>query len=129
MKKFNLNSFYIDNKIENKNCSIEQLLQPVTLERWKEWENNIGEMFIDQNSHLLSHLPIAGYFMAKYPEHATEIIDEVINNKFGEVLGLKDIIEGDDEEKYEEFIQHLCDYINLTTNTKARVNYHLINQE
>lgn len=104
-----------------------ELLQEVTCERIRDWEHEAGESFLDQTGYIIPHLPLAGFFMAKYPEKASDLIQEVINNKYGEAMSVEHVIVSEfSEENYNKFFDTLCEYINLTVNTKIRVNYALI---
>lgn len=101
----------------------------VTSELISEWEDFHGESYLDYNGSTLLYLPFAGYMLAFYPQHASEIL-ESMNSLSGEPQSIEQIVigSGDDKDFYkirEKFFNHLCDYVNLTTVTRGRVLYSL----
>ena len=117
--------------IEKRELTVEEASREVTFDRIQDFHYSAGEDFVDQFG-TINHLILGGYLMGKHPEISTEILKEC-NNKYGEALGLKQIYIdnfGEDDTKSEElFYRDLCEFINLTTSLKKRVNQILIQVE
>lgn len=104
----------------------EEKSRDITPERIRNYETTVGESFLDGHSSLMCIDTVIGFFLARYPEKAVELI-RVGNEKFREVLSLEEIFVPEwDEEENNKFLQTICDYVNLTVKTKARINQVLI---
>lgn len=111
----------------------EEANRELTPERFSEFMGEIGEDFLDgRGGGYIPFQVFAGYLIAKEPHLAKEIIEE-LNNPYGEMLGLQDIInehydpEGSDWEKpFNILYTYICDFCNMTVNTKMKINRQLI---
>ena len=98
--------------------SPDELKREITASRIAGFEGEVGESiledFLDVNAHVFG-----GYLMAKYPEHAPFILEE-LNSKYSSANTCTELFM--ENERWEEFWQVLADFINLTVHTKAKAN-------
>lgn len=104
----------------------EEKLKEITPERIRNYEIDCGESFLDQHGSTFDTQIVIGFFLAKHPERAVELL-EISNSKYAEVLNIEhEFVPEYNEEEYNKFLQTLCDFVNLTVNTKRRLNQILI---
>lgn len=113
--------------IRKRELTDEEANTPITSDRIRSYEIEIGESFIDQHGSGLNRQAIMGFMMARHPDKATELL-EMGNSQYLDLNALDDIFmpEGWKEEEYSKMLQDVCDFINLTVATKRRINTILI---
>lgn len=116
MEKTTIDGF----KLPKRELTEEEATRDITPERIREFENHVGEDFIDQYDHLFNAEIVAGFLLARHPHKATELL-EWASGDHASLNDLSEIIEEDDRR-----LQDICDYINLTVNLKKRLNMNLI---
>jgi hypothetical protein len=104
----------------------EEKSKEVTPERIRNYEIDCGESFLDQHGSTFDIQIVIGFFLARYPERAAELL-EIANDEYAEVMNIEhEFVPEYNEEEYVKFLQTLCDFVNLTVNTKRRINQILI---
>jgi len=113
--------------------TVEEANMELTIERFLEYMKYIGEDFLDDRGG--GYIPFkifGGYLLAKEPHLSKEIM-EVLNDKYGEMLGLQEVInnyysadDNDWENPFKVLYGHICDFVNMTKTTKMKVNRQLI---
>lgn len=112
--------------IAKRDLTEEESSRDLTPERIRAFETTVGESFIDTYDHLFNAHAIVGFLMARHPDKASELL-AVINTKYPTLNDLNDIFVSDwNEEDHCKMLQDICDFINLTVKTKARMNSNLI---
>ena len=101
----------------------EEATRPLTLERFNEFHQEVGEDFVDQFGSINIHI-FGGYILAKHPEWCVEIL-EICNDKYGEALSVEHLYV-DKGLTEDDFYTDLAEFINLTVALKKRVNQVLI---
>lgn len=111
----------------------EEATREVTVQRFKDWHAVVGEGFMDD--HGGGNIPykiFGGFLLAKRPDLNKEICD-ILNDQFGEMLSFEHLIEdqhpGEDVEweiAFNEFYGYVCEFVNLTTGVKKKINESLI---
>lgn len=108
----------------------EEAALPITMERLNAYHNEIEDDFLDASGDIIYVKTYAGYLMHKYPEKALQILNIINNYKclcasdLIEIYELKDF-EGENDLFYADYIE----FINLTINSKRRMNEILISVE
>ena len=110
--------------MEQRELTEEEVAREITLERFDDYHADAGEDWWDDNGGIINKNFFLGYLLARFPESYDKIL-EVANDKdkdvpdvFGELY---------EEEVCDLFYQTLADFLNLTVNTKKKVNEVLIN--
>lgn len=99
----------------------EEANRDITLERFQEWHNEVGEDFCDQISNINEKI-LGGFLMCKHPDKSHQIL-KILNEK-GDALELQGIYE--DDPHNDKFYTDFAEFINLTVHLKKRVNQILI---
>lgn len=111
--------------IPKRELTEEEATREVTLKRFQIFHHQVGEDFVDQFPYVNVKI-FGGYMMAKHPDLSTEIL-KIVNNKWGEALGIKSLIDKNyDDSDADKFYTELAEFINLTGNLKKMVNQVLI---
>lgn len=109
----------------------EEANREITLERFTDYHHTVGECFVDQHG-FVDHKIFGGYLMCLHPQWSKEIL-KVLNDKYGEALGLLHIYEdelgSDDEIGWNMFYTDLAIFANLTGNLKKNINQILIQED
>lgn len=103
----------------------------VTLDRFDNYHHAVGEDFVDQHEVFFNERFVAGYILCKYPDWNKELID-AINQKYSSVGTILEVYKEkieDDETSINTFYSDLSEFINLTVQTKEKVNQVLIQLE
>lgn len=104
----------------------EEKSMKITIDRINEYHYQIGEDFLEYSQdYLLDRYVFGGYLIAKYPEKSLEII-EIMNDECYEVHNFAELFPYNENLDLEEHYIHVCDFANLTVNTKERFNEVLI---
>lgn len=113
--------------IKKRMLTNEEKDMPLTAERIRTYEIHVGESFLDQHGSEINLLAVMGFLMALHPHKAKELL-EMGNSEYGDLNSLDDIFlpDGWNEKDYSNMLQDVCDFINLTVETKSRLNTILI---
>lgn len=113
--------------IPKRELTEEEAGRELSLARFSEWHQEVGEDFCDQVGGMIDHRILGGFIMAKHPEFSAEIL-KVLNNKYGEALGILSFFEEhfDIEEGDDKFYTLLSEFANLTVHLKKNINQVLI---
>ena len=90
----------------------------ITESRIASFESQIGENILDDFLDVNASV-FGGFLMAKHPEHASFILEE-LNSGYHSAVVFNELFMED--ENWIEFNQILSEFINLTVATKARAN-------
>jgi len=110
--------------MEQRELTEEEAARDITLERFNDYHVDAGEDWWDDYQTLVPSNTFIGYLLGRFPERNIEIL-KVGNDKYAtasDIFGELHIKEVSDE-----FYTILADFINLTVNTKKKVNEVLIN--
>ena len=113
--------------IPKRELTEEEASRELSFERFDEWQMEVGEDFCDQVGGMINQNIFGGFLMAKHPEFSPGIL-KVLNNKYGEALGLLTMFEEhfDIDEGNKRFYTLLSEFANLTVNLKKNINQVLI---
>ena len=110
--------------MEYRELTEEEAAREITLERFNDYHDDAGEDWWDQEGSMISKDFFLGYLLGRFPEKYQKVL-EMVNDKYqdaADVFG-----ELYEEEICDEFYTILADFINLTVNTKKKINEVLIN--
>ena len=102
----------------------EEANRDVTWERFREFHYTAGEDFLDTTGDG-NYRIFGGFLLARYPEHAKEIL-EVCNEKYGCSVDYLEIIGFDNDKDIDTVYLDFAEFTNLTSALKKRVNQVLI---
>jgi hypothetical protein len=112
--------------IPTRELTAEEASRDLTPDRIRDFEIDAGEAFLDQFDHLLNTQAIMGFLMARHPDKASQLL-AMGNQKYATLNDLNEIFVPEwSEENHCKMLQDICDFINLTVNTKKRMNTNLI---
>lgn len=113
-------------------ASTDQDLKKLEIGHIKYWEYDMGESFLDYHGSEIGTPVFSGFLLAKEPTLADSII-RTGNAPFSEVQNFEEVLEEiydeDDEAAYFKLLEYVCEYVNLTINTRRRVLEALTSRE
>jgi hypothetical protein len=113
--------------------TLEESLRPITLARFNDFHYEVGEDFIDQigsvNTARIAFI-FAGFAIAKHPDWSIDLLDQC-NRSSVYIQLIKDVYAENtsDSDQDDTFYSEFAEFLNLTIETKKRVNQVLIQVE
>lgn len=112
---------------EEKIFTEEQLKQPITIDRIREYHYEVGEDFLDQNETIIVENVFFGYLMGRFPK-LTPFLLEVLNQRWSSINNLTEHPKFSYSEKIDmdKVYIYVVEFVNKTDATKRRFNQALL---